>query len=127
MWGVGGRLSHIAAFYWVWAAMQLAAKEGGRRPAVTHYRLLLGVGGQLAAQELLYVREGGAVGRLPAPAFEHELDQIPRLLQLLRGAGQHLQGFILRLGGTYRAAPAGAHSQIRGYLQGSTCRGSFSD
>jgi hypothetical protein len=53
-------------------------------------RLLLDLGGHMPGQELLDVKEGRSVGRLPGPALEDELEQLPRLLQLLRGAGHHL-------------------------------------
>ncbi len=52
--------------------------------------LLLDLGGHMPGQELLDVKEGRPVGRLPGPALEDELEQLPRLLQLLRGAGHHL-------------------------------------
>ncbi len=42
--------------------------------------LSLVLGGQMTAEELLYVAEGGPVGRLSAPALEHELEQLSWLL-----------------------------------------------
>ena len=89
----------LGSLYWMvrwlyrWNPLPLSRTDGGLGTALSgkgprRPRALLG--GQITAQILLDLGEGGPVGGVPVPALEHELEQLHRLLQLLQGTGQHL-------------------------------------